>query len=52
MPPLALATASVGVHYGPFVVNTREEIMQAIEDYQQGRLGTIPADQVGPRHFA
>jgi hypothetical protein len=40
------------VHYGPFVMNSREEIMQAIEDYQQGRLDTIPADQVGPRHFA
>jgi quercetin 2,3-dioxygenase len=40
------------VHYGPFVMNSREEIMQAIEDYQQGRLGTIPADQIGPRHFA
>ncbi|MHB8245121.1 MAG: pirin family protein [Acidimicrobiales bacterium] len=29
--------------YGPFVMNTREEIMQAMEDYQTGRLGTIPA---------
>lgn len=40
------------VHYGPFVMNSREEIIQAIEDYQQGRLGTIPADQIAPRHFA
>jgi redox-sensitive bicupin YhaK (pirin superfamily) len=32
-------------HYGPFVMNTREEIIQAIEDYQAGRLGVIPADQ-------
>ena len=31
------------VFYGPFVMNTREEIMQAIEDYRAGRLGTIPA---------
>jgi hypothetical protein len=40
------------VHYGPFVMNTREEIIQAIEDYQAGRLGTIPADQLTPRNFA
>jgi hypothetical protein len=40
------------VHYGPFVMNTRQEITDAIEDYQQGRLGTIPADQIAPRHFA
>lgn len=29
--------------YGPFVMNTREEIVRAFEDYQRGRLGTIPA---------
>ncbi|HET9090838.1 MAG TPA: pirin family protein [Acidimicrobiales bacterium] len=28
--------------YGPFVMNTRQEILQALEDYQAGRLGTIP----------
>jgi len=28
---------------GPFVMNTREEVMQAVADYQAGRLGTIPA---------
>ncbi|MGH2406656.1 MAG: pirin family protein [Candidatus Limnocylindrales bacterium] len=28
---------------GPFVMNTRDEIMQAVADYQAGRLGTIPA---------
>jgi quercetin 2,3-dioxygenase len=27
--------------YGPFVMNTQEEIYQAIEDYRQGRMGTI-----------
>jgi redox-sensitive bicupin YhaK (pirin superfamily) len=29
------------VRYGPFVMNTREEIAQAIEDYQKGRMGNI-----------
>ncbi|MFV8818698.1 pirin family protein [Haliea sp. E17] len=30
-------------HYGPFVMNTSEEIEQAIRDYQEGRLGVAPA---------
>ncbi len=31
------------IFYGPFVMNTREEILKAIEDYRAGRMGTIPA---------
>jgi hypothetical protein len=34
------------IQYGPFVMNTREEIVQAIADYQAGRMGSIP-----PVHF-
>lgn len=30
--------------YGPFVMNTRQEIIQAIEDYQAGRMGEIPPE--------
>jgi quercetin 2,3-dioxygenase len=31
-------------HYGPFLMNTRDEILAAIDDFQAGRLGVIPAD--------
>ena len=30
-------------HYGPFLMNTRQEILDAIEDFQAGRMGSIPA---------
>jgi len=30
--------------YGPFVMNTEEEIHQAFEDYNHGRMGAINAD--------
>ena len=33
---------------GPFVMNTREEVMQAVRDFQAGKLGTIPAIHGAP----
>jgi redox-sensitive bicupin YhaK (pirin superfamily) len=36
------------VHYGPFVMNTREEIVQALDDFEAGRLGTIPPNALMP----
>jgi redox-sensitive bicupin YhaK (pirin superfamily) len=36
------------VHYGPFVMNTRDEIVQALEDFEAGRLGTVPPNALMP----
>ena len=35
--------------YGPFVMNTKSELIQAVEDYQAGRMGTIPAEHLPHR---
>src|SRR4051812_556669 len=38
-----LPTREPIAHYGPFVMNTREEILHAVDDFNGGRMGTIPA---------
>ena len=30
-------------HYGPFLMNTRDEVLEAIEDFNAGRMGSVPA---------
>jgi len=42
-PPLGEPVA----RYGPFVMNSRAEIHQALEDYHAGRFGTIPPELGG-----
>jgi redox-sensitive bicupin YhaK (pirin superfamily) len=34
--------------YGPFVMNTRDELQQAMDDYRAGRLGVIPDGALMP----
>jgi redox-sensitive bicupin YhaK (pirin superfamily) len=34
--------------YGPFVMNTRDELVKAFEDFRAGKLGVVPADALQP----
>lgn len=38
------------VAYGPFVMNSKAEVVQALEDYNYGRFGQIPEDALKPFH--
>ncbi|HEY7051839.1 MAG TPA: pirin family protein [Mycobacterium sp.] len=38
------------VHYGPFVMNAKSEIIEALEDYQAGRFGRVPPGALMPHH--
>ncbi len=33
---------------GPFVMNTKSEVLQAFDDFQKGLLGTVPAEHLAP----
>ncbi|MDP9431510.1 MAG: pirin family protein [Actinomycetota bacterium] len=37
--------------YGPFVMNTREQVIEAMQDFQAGRLGVIPENALMPHVY-
>jgi redox-sensitive bicupin YhaK (pirin superfamily) len=49
---LVLGGRRIGEHveaHGPFVMNTRAELLQAFQDYEAGKLGVIPPNALGIR---
>ncbi|NKY53054.1 pirin family protein [Nocardia vermiculata] len=39
------------MQYGPFVMNTKQEIIDAITDFEAGRMGQIPAEHLAGRRL-
>lgn len=37
-------------HYGPFVMNAKTEVIQALEDFSAGKFGSIPPNALMPHH--
>jgi len=37
-------------HYGPFVMSSRAELIEALQDYQAGKFGSIPPNALMPHH--
>lgn len=37
-------------HYGPFVMNSKSEVIEALEDFNAGRFGTVPPNALRPHH--
>ncbi|TVS89276.1 pirin family protein [Mycobacterium helveticum] len=35
-------------HYGPFVMNSRAELIEALQDYEAGRFGAVPPNALMP----
>jgi redox-sensitive bicupin YhaK (pirin superfamily) len=39
------------VAYGPFVMNSKAELIKALEDYNAGKFGVIPPNALMPQRI-